>query len=381
MSTCSLRRESKNWTANLLKRIISLGPGSLVRQGITFGVVLSLFCLPVWSLTGNGTILGTVHDETGAVLPGVTVTVRNESNNTLRTGISNDSGLYRIPSLVPQIYELRAELPGFKTFIDSDVSLTVGQVLRVDLKLSVGSVEEFVTVKGQASLVQVDDSQLSSLVDDRRVVDLPLNGRNVYVLATFQPGVVPAMDSVANAEGPNSSAFFAAGSRFRGNNFILDGQTNTDDSLSGLPAVTPSVDAVKEYRLVRNNFSAEFGTHSAAVINVVTRSGSNDFHGSLWEFHRNDALDAAEVFDPFNAETGQKDKAPLIQNQFGFTLGGPIITDKVFFFGSYEGYRRRSGESQRVVVETPEFRQWVIGQNPSSPDFSKTRKSSQLYVI
>ena len=366
MSTCSLRRESKNWTANLLKRIISLGPGSLVRQGITFGVVLSLFCLPVWSLTGNGTILGTVHDETGAVLPGVTVTVRNESNNTLRTGISNDSGLYRIPSLVPQIYELRAELPGFKTFIDSDVSLTVGQVLRVDLKLSVGSVEEFVTVKGQASLVQVDDSQLSSLVDDRRVVDLPLNGRNVYVLATFQPGVVPAMDSVANAEGPNSSAFFAAGSRFRGNNFILDGQTNTDDSLSGLPAVTPSVDAVKEYRLVRNNFSAEFGTHSAAVINVVTRSGSNDFHGSLWEFHRNDALDAAEVFDPFNAETGQKDKAPLIQNQFGFTLGGPIITDKVFFFGSYEGYRRRSGESQRVVVETPEFRQWVIGQNPSS---------------
>ena len=133
MSTCTLRRESRNWTANLLKRIFSPGPESLVRQGITFGVVLSMLCLPVWSLSGNGTILGTVQDETGAVLPGVTVTVRNESNNTVRTGISNDSGLYRIPSLVPQVYELRAELPGFKTFVDSDISLTVGQVLRVDL--------------------------------------------------------------------------------------------------------------------------------------------------------------------------------------------------------------------------------------------------------
>ena len=366
MSICRLRSVSRNPKVELLARITAFRPGSLLWQGTTLGIVLSMLCIPALSLTGNGTILGTVRDETGAVLPGVTVTVRNVSNNTVRTGISNDSGLYRMPSLVPQIYELRAELSGFKTFIDSDVSLTVGQVLRVDLKLSVGSIDEFVTVKGQVSRVQVDDSQLSSLVDDRRVVDLPLNGRNVYVLATFQPGVVPAMDSVANAEGPNSSAFFAAGSRFRGNNFILDGQTNNDDSISGLPAVTPSVDAVKEYRLVRNNFSAEFGTHSAAVINVVTRSGSNDFHGSIWEFHRNDALDAAEVFDPFDAVTGQKDKAPLIQNQFGFTLGGPIVSDKVFFFGSYEGYRRRSGESQRVVVETPEFRQWVIDQSPSS---------------
>ena len=117
MSTYPLRRESSNWTANLLKRIISLGPGSPVREGIAFGVVLSMFCLPVWSLTGNGTILGTVRDQTGAVLPGATVTVRNEPTNTVRTVVSNDSGLYRIPSLVPQIYEIRAELPGFKTFV------------------------------------------------------------------------------------------------------------------------------------------------------------------------------------------------------------------------------------------------------------------------
>ena len=172
------------------------------------------------------------------------------------------------------------------------------------------------------------------------------------------------MSSITGAEGP--SAFFAAGSRFRGNNFTLDGQTNNDGSASGVPVVTPTVDTVQEFRVIRNNFSAEFGTHSGSVINVVTKSGSNQFHGSLWEFHRNVALDAGEVFDPFDPATGKKDKAPLIQNQFGFTFGGPIVEDRLFFFGSYEGFRRRGGESQRIVVETPEFRQWVITNTPSS---------------
>ena len=141
------------------------------------------------------------------------------------------------------------------------------------------------------------------------------------------------------------SAFFASGSRFRGNNFTLDGQTNNDESASGIPVITPTVETVQEFRVLRNNFSAEFGTHSGSVINVVTKSGVNQFHGSAWEFHRNDALDAGEVFDPFNDATGEKDKAPLVQNQFGFTLGGPIAQDRLFFFGSYEGFRRRGGES------------------------------------
>jgi hypothetical protein len=172
------------------------------------------------------------------------------------------------------------------------------------------------------------------------------------------------MDSISQAGDP--SAFFAAGTRFRGNNFTLDGQTNNDESISGVPVVVPSVDTVQEFRVIRNNFSAEFGTHSGSVINVVTKSGSNQLHGSMWAFHRNDALDAKEMFDPVNRDTGDKEKAPLIQNQFGFTFGGPMIEDRLFFFGSYEGFRRRSGESKRIVVETPEFRQWVITNNPSS---------------
>jgi len=219
-------------------------------------------------------------------------------------------------------------------------------------------------VSGRKTRLDSEDSQLSSLVDHRRIRELPLNGRNVYSLATLQPGVIPAMSSVASADQP--SAFFASGSRFRGNNFTLDGQTNNDESASGVPVVTPNVETVQEFRVVRNNFSAEFGTHSGSVINVVTKSGSNQFHGSVWEFHRNDALDAGEVFDPFDSATGEKDKAPLIQNQFGFTFGGPIVKDRLFFFGSYEGFRKRGGESRSTVVETPEFRQFVIANNPSS---------------
>ena len=201
-------------------------------------------------------------------------------------------------------------------------------------------------------------------MDHRRIQELPLNGRDVYFLATLQPGVIPAMSSVASAEQP--SAFFASGSRFRGNNFTLDGQTNNNESASGLPAITPTVETVQEFRVIRNNFSAEFGTHSGSVVNAVTKSGSNQFHGSVWEFHRNDALDAREVFDPFNSTTGEDDKAPLIQNQFGFTFGGPMVQDRLFFFGSYQGFRRRGGESKSIVVETPEFRQWVIANNPFS---------------
>ena len=333
-------------------------------------VLLLLFWVfPIRAQTGTGTLMGVATDSSGGLLPGVSVVIRNEATNTARTATSNDSGIYRVPVLQPGSYEVEAQLAGFKTLVNSGVVLTIGEIRTVDLRLSLGAISEIVVVSDRRNLLDTEDSQLSSLVDHRRIRDLPLNGRNVYSLATLQPGVIPAMSSVAGAEG--QSAFFAAGSRFRGNNFTLDGQTNNDGSASGVPVVTPTVDTVQEFRVIRNNFSAEFGTHSGSVINVVTKSGSNQFHGSVWEFHRNVALDAGEVFDPWipdplDPTTGKKDKAPLIQNQFGFTFGGPMVEDRLFFFGSYEGFRRRGGESQRSVVETPEFRQWVIQNNPSS---------------
>ena len=326
--------------------------------------ILLLWVFPIRAQTGTGTLIGVATDSSGGMLPGVSVVLRNEATNTTRTALTNDSGIYRVPALQPGTYEIEAKLAGFKTLVNFGVALTIGEVRTVDLRFSLGAISEIVVVSEQRVLVDTEDSQLSSLVDHRRIRDLPLNGRNVYSLATLQPGVVPAMSSIASSEG--SSAFFAAGTRFRGNNFTLDGQTNNDESMSGVPVVIPTVETVQEFRVIRNNFSAEFGTHSGAVINVVTKSGSNQLHGSVWEFHRNVALDAGEVFDPVDPVTGKKNKAPLVQNQFGFTLGGPVIEDKLFFTGSYEGFRRRGGESQRIVVETPEFRQWVIANNPSS---------------
>ncbi len=316
--------------------------------------------------SGTGTITGTVKDVSGAARSGVEVTVRHEATNVQRSTVTHGSGIYRIPRLQSGTYEIKAQSVGFRTALTAAVELTVGEVLSVDLLLEVGEISETVTVRAEAAVVDTEDSQISSLVDNRRVLDLPLNGRNVYVLATLQPGVVPAMMSVFQTGGPNSSSFFSSGTRFRGNQFTLDGGHNTFDSISGLPVVVPSVDAVQEFRLVRNNFSAELRTHSGSHVNLVTKAGTNEFHGTLYAFHRNAVLDAAGAFAPFDTTSGAKDKAPLIQNQFGLSWGGPLIKDRVFLFASYQGSRNRFGSSGTFTVETPEFRQYVIDHSPDS---------------
>ena len=184
-------------------------------------LILLLWVLPIRAQTGTGTFMGIATDTSGGLLPGVSVMVRNEATNTARSAVTNDSGIYRIPVLQPGSYEIEAKLAGFKTLVNVGVVLTIGEIRTVDLSLSLGAINEIVVVSDRRTLVDTEDSQLSSLVDHRRLRDLPLNGRNVYSLATLQPGVIPAMSSIASSETP--SAFFASGSRFRGNNFTLDG--------------------------------------------------------------------------------------------------------------------------------------------------------------
>ena len=246
--------------------------------------------------TATGTITGTVSDKSGALVPGATIRVRNEATNAHQQAVSSDDGLYRVPVLPPGTYEVRAEMPGFKALVNSGVLLSVGENRTVNLALEVGEISDSITVTDLASQIDTQDSQLSSLVDSRRIERLPLNGRNVFVLATFQPGVVPAMSSIANAGGPNSESFMSSGTRHRGNNFTLDGQSNNHDGLSGLARVILNVDTVQEFRLIRNHFSAEYGTHSGTVVSVVSKSGTNSVHGTLYGYHRNAALDAAEIF-------------------------------------------------------------------------------------
>nr|MBA2302194.1 TonB-dependent receptor [Acidobacteriota bacterium] len=247
---------------------------------------------------------------------------------------------------------------GFKTVSQSDVLLTVGDTVRADFELSVGQLSETVNVSSQASLVNTEEGRISNLVDEKRVSELPLNGRNVMQLIELQPGATsnPGNAVLGGSAGGNSA--FVNGQRNRANNFLLDGTDNNDQFTAGRVAVNPNVDTIQEFRVSTNNFSAEFGRNSSSVVNVVTKSGSNIFHGTAFEFLRNDSLDARTVF--------ARDVDPLKFNQFGGTLGGPIKRDKMFFFSSYEGLRVTRGTTLLRTVETPEFRQLVAQRFPNS---------------
>ena len=312
----------------------------------------------VLAQAADATLTGTAKDATGGVMPGVTITVRNQATNEVRSTVSSTEGLYRITNLPRGSYEVKAELEGFKTIAQSDVLLTVGDTVRLDFDLEVGALTEVVTVQSQAALVNTEEGRLSNLVDEKRVSELPLNGRNVFQLMDLQPGAVanPANVVLGGSAGGNSA--FVNGQRNRANNFLLDGTDNNDQFTAGRVAVNPNVDMIQEFRVLANNFSAEFGRNSASVVNVVTKSGTNDLHGTAWEFLRNDALDARTVFS--------REVDPLKFNQFGATTGGPIRRDRTFFFASYEGLRLTRGVTLVRTVETPEFRQLVAQRFPNS---------------
>jgi hypothetical protein len=305
-----------------------------------------------------GTLTGTVKDSSGALVPGVTITMRNVATNESRQGLTNDVGLYRITNLPRGTYEAKAEMTGFKTITQTDVLVTVGETVRLDFNLQIGQLNENITVTSQAALVNTEEGRISNLVDERRVMDLPLNGRNAMSLMELQSGAVanPGGAVLGGTAGGNTA--FVNGQRNRGNNFLLDGTDNNDQYTGGRVSVNPSVDIIQEFRVSSLNFSAEFGRNSSTAVNVVTKSGTNSIHGSAYEFIRNDALDARTIF------AAKKD--PLRFNQFGGTVGGPIIKDKAFFFGSYEGLRQTRATTGIYTVETPEFRNMVIQKFPNS---------------
>ena len=319
-----------------------------------------LFLVPALAFgqAADAVLTGSIKDTTGGVLPGATITARNLATNEMRTTVSSGDGLYRITNLPRGRYEVKAELQGFKTVAQSDVLLTVGDTVRLDFGLEVGALTEVVTVVSQAALVNTEEGRISSLVDEKRVSELPLNGRNVFQLIELQPGAVSNPGGVVLGGSAGGNSAFVNGQRNRANNFMLDGTDNNDQFTAGRPAVNPNVDMIQEFRVLANNFSAEFGRNSASVVNVVTKSGTNSLHGTAYEFLRNDALDAKAVF------AARKD--PLKFNQFGATTGGPIKRDRTFFFASYEGLRQTRGVTLVRTVETPEFRQLVAQRFPNS---------------
>src|SRR5436309_3223461 len=327
---------------------------------------LGLALLSVTSLNAQvdtGSIVGTVTDQSGAVVSGAKVTLTNLGTAvTLSTTTSTD-GIYKFSPVRIGNYKLDATSQGFQTISQTNVAVNVGTNVTVNFALKPGATTETVEVTAAATVLQTEDASVGQVIDQRNVNSLPLNGRNFTFLAQLVQGVnSPQPDTRGNA---GTGAFSANGFRPAQNNYMLDGVDNNSDTVDFLNGtnfvVLPPVDAIQEFRVQTTDFSAEFGRSGAAVMNATVKSGTNQLHGDVWEFFRNDKLDAADYFERRQDASGnwRTQKGELRQNQFGFTLGGPVVIpdvfngrNRVFFFGDYEGLRRRHGTVQTGAVPT-----------------------------
>ncbi len=325
------------------------------------------FCLAVFALLAlscaafaqiqNGQFEGTVTDPTGAAIANAKVTVHNPATNLTVTTTTNASGLYAAKELPVGTYKLTAEAPGFKTTSNTNLVLNAGTIAHVDFKLQIGKATEIVEVTGAAAAVNTEDSKLAQTVGATEVANLPLNGRNVYDLIQMAPGAV----NVTGVDFENGHGTVVNGLREDFNGFLVNGVSNK--GLSGGVVNVPIQDTVQEFQQLTLNNSAQYGSSAGSVTNLVTKSGSNTWHGSGWEFIRNDKLDANEFF--LNQNSVAKPK--LRFNQFGGTFGGPIVKDKLFFFISYQqDHFISDAQPQSIQIESPEFRAAVIGAEPGT---------------
>jgi hypothetical protein len=289
----------------------------------------------------NGVISGVIQDQSGASVPGATVEVHNVDTGLTRTAMGDAAGRYRIPELSLGKYSVKVSATGFQTEIRNGITLTVGQEAVLDISLTVGSVSQTVQVTEEAPLVEVTSATISYLVNETQVRDLPLNGRDYVQLATLEPNVIPSTNYQKGTSSGNGTNLIIQGQRSTTNLFLVDG-TEANDYVSktpgGVVGGSLGVDAIREFSLLSGNYSAEYGHFMGGILNVVTRSGTNTFHGSAFEFLRNAKLDAKNYLDPANAPIPQ-----FQRNQFGTTFGGPIKKDKAFMFFAYEGLREVKG--------------------------------------
>lgn len=289
-------------------------------------------------------LVGTVRESSGAIIPGVTVTVTNLDTGLSRVAVSNEQGDYVVPSLPIGRYEVAAELSGFKRVVQSPVPLDVDQTARVDLNLELGDLTETVEVTGGAPVVNSETSSIGQVIGEAQVRGLPLNGRNFIQLGLLVPGTTegpPAAGTVRSRQG--GVAISANGQRMDQNNWMLDGIDN-NAVFFGLAVIVPSPEAIEQFRVETSNYSAEFGRAAGAVVNLQIKSGTNRFRGTAYDFFRNDTLDATRAFDI--------GKAPLRFNQYGASIGGPVVQNRTFFFGNYEGRRIGRGITAGGVVPT-----------------------------
>jgi len=303
----------------------------------------------------TGSLRGTVFDPSGAVVRGASVTVQQSETGLSRSVTTNLEGNYVFLELPVGHYRVEAAAKGFQKYSQAGIALSVNETLIIPLHLVIGPETEEIQVTAGAQLIQGTITALGKTVLEGELLDLPLDGRNFSQLGLLQPGVVPLTAGLKEAGGSlrSGQAYAVNGQRPESNNFLIDGANNVNAVDAGF-VLKPPIDAISEFRILTHNANAEFGQNAGSTTNIITRSGSNSFHGTVWEFLRNDAMDAAD----FSAHAVQ----PLKQNQFGGTFGGPIIKDKTFFFGYYEGFRNRKGETVSATVPSLLQRQGIFPQ-------------------
>ncbi len=335
---------NKGWPVTKIKVRVFLHPR--LSSFLLTLLIFAMATLPGRAQTAAN-LYGAVTDAAGAAIPGAKVTVTDVGTGVVTNTTSDASGNYNFPSLAPAGYTISVESSGFKTEVLTGITLLVNQKAREDVRLEVGSVDTKVEVTGAAPLVDTSSASVGTVIGQREVVDLPLNVRRFGALAILVPGTVPDAGGFANSNfgSPFSEATYAAnGARSSSNNTLIDGVDSRNLTFGGF-AVQPSPDAVQEFKIQTNVYDAAFGKTAGSTINLITKSGTNEFHGSAYEFLRNDVLDASNYFNSVKPE--------LRRNQYGGSLGGPVWkSKKIFFFGNYEGLRQVAGVTSLALVPT-----------------------------
>jgi hypothetical protein len=323
------------------------------------GVLLALLSVSAVIAQDAGTIFGTVNDATGAVVVGAKVSLLNIDTNVSQDTQSDSAGEFIFTPVRIGNYTVRVAMPGFATAVRPGLVLNVQQRMRVDFSLALGAVDQSVEIHAESPLLETGTSSIGQVVQNKSILELPLNGRDYQQLAVLTAGTAPT-----GGQSRGTADFSANGSRPLNNNFLLDGVDNNSYVLDlqsfSSQSVSPSIDALQEFKVQNNNFSAEFGRYGGAVINATIKSGTNELHGTAFEFLRNNVLDANNFF---NNIAGRSLPA-FRQNQFGGTAGGPIIRNKLFLFSSYQGTRVAQGVTSVSTV-------------PSSTEFSVPPSSTQ----
>lgn len=310
--------------------------------------MLTAFSGMAYGQSFTGVISGRIEDATAAAVPGAKIAAIEKETNVMTRTVSDGQGEYSLPALRPGTYRVEAEASGFKKLVRAGIEVQVNARVRLDLALALGSITETMDVSASAPLVESDNSALGNVIENRKIVNLPLNTRNPFQLAGLSPGVVPAQN-FGDAFN-NSANFMINGGRGNSSEVLIDGITNSVPAANPIAVIAmfPSVDALQEFKVQTSAYSAEYGRSGGGIVNMIMRSGTNGLHGTLFEFLRNSRMDANSFF----ANRAGTPLGSFKRNQFGTTVGGPMVRDKAFFFVNYEGLRQRSGNNATLTVPT-----------------------------